>query len=160
MKFSFSPIASVFGYLIACVIMCINPGLCDSESEYTSWGVDEYQLFGLTKQELSTKFKSKLFFSRDFERATVFHNGTGRGYQGPIFELSFSDGRVSSVHGIFVGCRQSCERPRFDSKEAALNYAIQGLSSCTGAEEKKRLVQARQALAELKRASIMKNSKH
>ena len=158
MKFKFHPAVCLLGYLTVCIMFCITPGVCDSESDYTPWGVDEYQLFDLTKQELSAKFKGKLFFSKDFDRASLLQNGTGRGYQGPLFELSFSNGRVSSVHGVFVGCRQSYERPRFDSKEAALNYAIDGLSSYTGPKERNILAQAKQALIELKHASSMKNS--
>ena len=158
MKFRFPPVACVLGCLTACVIVCIAPGFCNGESHYTPWGVDEYQLFGLTKQELSTKFKGQLFFSKNFDRATFSENGTGLGYQGPVFKLSFINDRVSSIQGVFEGCTQNYERPRFEDKEVALNYAIQGLSSCTGPEEQKSLAQAKQALAELKHASIVKDS--
>jgi hypothetical protein len=133
--------------------VCIAPGFCGCESNYTPWGVDEYQLFDLTKQELSTKFKGTLFFSKDFHRATFSQNGTGLGYQGPVFKLSFSDGRVTSVQGVFEGCTQTYGRPCFDSKEVALNYAIEGLCSYTGPDEQKSLAQAKQALAQLKHAS-------
>jgi hypothetical protein len=134
-------------------------GLC-SESHYTPWGIDEYQLFGLTKQELTTKFKGKLFFSKEFDRATIYENemGTCLGYQGPVFKLYFSNARVSSVQGVFEGCRQEYERPRFYTKEAALDYAIKGLSSYSGAEDQKRLAQAKQALAELNHSSTSKGS--
>lgn len=158
MNFKISPVAFILGCFTAFVIVGIIPGFGDSESHYTPWGIDEYQLFGLTKQELSTKFKDKLFFSKDFARATFLQNGTGLGYQGAVFKLSFSSGRVSSVQGVFEGCTQNYERPRFDTKELALNYAIQGLSSCNGPEEQKSLAQAKQALAELRQASSRKNS--
>jgi hypothetical protein len=158
MIFKFPPVSCVLECLIACVIVSIGPGFCSSESHYTPWGVDEYQLIGLTQQELSTKFKRCLFFSKDFDRATLSQNGTGLGYQGPVFKLSFSNGRVSSVHGVFEGCTQTYERPRFDTKEEALDYAIAGLSSYTGPQEQKSLAQAKQALAELKRASSVQKA--
>ncbi len=153
-------IASVFACLTAFATNGLAPSCADSTSRYTPWGVDEYQLFGLKKQELETKFKEKLFFSKDFARATLSRTGTGLGYQGAVFNLSFTKERVSSVQGVFEGCTQNYSRPRFDSKEAALNYAIDGLSSCSGADEKKSLAQAKQVLAELKRSSGQGDNAH
>jgi len=149
-KFRFLTFPCVLCCVTACVIAFVAPGFCNCDSDYTPWGVDEYQLFDLTKQELSTKFKGKLFFSEDFRRATFSQTGTGLGYQGPVFKLSFSDGRVSSVQGVFEGCTATYERRRLDTKEVAVNYAIEGLSSYTGPDEQKSLAQAKQALAELK----------
>jgi hypothetical protein len=82
MEFRLPPVAGVMGYLIAFAIVGIAPVFCNTESAYTPWGIDEYQFFGLTKQELSTKFKDKLFFSKDFERATFSKSGTGLGFIG------------------------------------------------------------------------------
>lgn len=152
MRINFHSVADLLGCLVACVLMCAPPSFCQGESQYAPWGVDEYQLFGLTKAELSTKFKGKLFFSKDFERATIYESGTGLGYQGPLFKLSFTDGKVSSVQGVFEGCKQTLVRPRFETKEAAVLYAIRGLSSYTGTSEQKSLAQAQRELASLNKS--------
>lgn len=135
------------------VIVCSNPGFCERCCNFTPWGIEEYQLLGLSKEELSKKFKGKLFFSKGFKRATFQQEGTGLGYQGAVFKLSFNNNRVSSVQGVFEGCTQEYERPVFRSKKEALIYAIKHLSQYKGAQEQQSLAQAQKALAKLKTAS-------
>ena len=38
---------------------------------YISWGVDEFELLGLTQNELSQQFKNKLTFAQDYSHAGV-----------------------------------------------------------------------------------------
>lgn len=125
------------------------PAQCEEVSQYTPWGIDEYQLFGLTKRELSQQFKGKLFFYNDYKRATFSEAGTGLGYQGAVFKLTFKSGKVDTVHGVFEGCRTDYARPLFKNKEAAVRYAIDGLGKQSGAKEKRSLDRARTALAEI-----------
>lgn len=151
-----SQLVNSIALLALSMLIFSQPGVCGSAAQYTPWGVDEYQLLGLTKEELSKKFKDKLFFSEKYDRAAFSQSGTGLGYQGAVFKLSFRKGRVASVQGVFEGCKQDFERPRFNSKEVAIKYAIKGLSSYTGEKEKKSLSKARQALAKLKRSKAAK----
>lgn len=97
---------------------------------YVPWGVDEYELFGLTKQELVAKFKGKLQFSEDGTRAMFGAVEACHTYDGPTFKLSFDpeNKRVSSVQRIFVGCTSTQFGPIFDRKQDALGFAISGLS--------------------------------
>lgn len=158
MKIKLLLITSVVMFLLITSVVMFLPLFLtapsyNAESYYTPWGIEEYQLLGLNKNELSKVFKGRLFFSKDFKRATFSEKGTGLGYQGAVFNLSFNDGKVSSVQGIFEGCTQKYKRPRFNSKKAALIYSINNLSSYKGAKEQESLKQAKQALAELKNAS-------
>ena len=157
MKFKFPLLVLVLACLS--VVVCSNPGFCERCCNYAPWGIDEYHLLGLSKEELSKKFKGKLFFSKSFKRATFSQEGTGLGYQGAVFNLSFKNDRVSSVQGVFEGCTQKYERPVFKSKKKALIYAINHLSDCKGAKEQQSLTQAQKALAELKNASSDRKSK-
>lgn len=146
MKLTFPSVANVIGCFLVSLVASIVPGNC-CQSPYTAWGVDEYELFGLTKEELSREFASRLFFSVSFDHANLLKNGTGLGYQGPTFKVYFSNGRVSSVQGIFEGCTHSYWRPRFYSRLDAVKYAIDGLSDTNEVDA---LEKARAALAELK----------
>jgi hypothetical protein len=150
MMLRMSRVARFFAFLAASLIIGVGPGFGDSEANYTPWGVDEYELFGLTKQQLKTKFLGKLYFSTDYSRALFKPPGAGMSYQGPVFKLLFEDGKVTTVCGVFEGCKENFQRPRFDSKEAALEYAINGLSSCSGKEEQASLSRAKRVLAELR----------
>ncbi len=116
---------------------------------YTPWGIDEYELFGLTRAELASKFKNKLFFKDDFHRAEMCQEGTGLGYQGPVFNLNFKNDRVDSVQGVFEGCTKAYSRPIFTSKEAALRYAVDELSRMPNPAEQQKLAKAKAALEEL-----------
>ena len=151
MKFKFPLYVIVFTCLSA--IICIAPGFCERCCNYAPWGIDEYQLLGLNKEELTKNFKGKLFFSKGFKRATFSKEGTGLGYEGAVFNLTFINDRVSSVQGVFEGCTQKYSRPVFKSKREALKYAIKHLSTYQGAKEQKSLAQAQGELAKLKNSS-------
>lgn len=119
------------------------------------WGVEEYEFFSLTKQQLAARFKgSKVGFREDMKRVVLGpQQGGCAGYDGPTFELTFTKGKVSRVQRIFVGCKETQYGPPLDSKEAALKYAIAGLSQYTAATEKAKLQAARAELSALQKAS-------
>lgn len=94
---------------------------------YIPWGVDEYEFFGLTKPQLAEKFKNKLVFENDYQKA-IFKTFKGcHSYDGASFSLSFENGKVSKVQRIFLGCNETLQGEVFESKDAALRYAINEL---------------------------------
>jgi hypothetical protein len=94
-------------------------------ANYVPWGVDEYEFFGLTKPQLAAKFKSRVEFRNEMQRACVSpQKGSCSGYDGPTFELTFEGGKVSRVQRVFVGCHESQYGPVLESKPAALRYFI------------------------------------
>jgi hypothetical protein len=103
------------------------PGIC-AEAKYVSWGVDEYEFFGLTKQQLTAQFKGKLTFAKDFSRAVFGRFEACHSYDGATFKLFFDGNKVSRVQRVFVGCNETQEGPLFESKQAALKFAIDGLT--------------------------------
>lgn len=132
--------------LLVLIAAIVVPQFALSQNAYAPWGVDEYELLGLTKQELAQQFKNKLFFSKDWSTAATSEYGTGLGYQGATFRLTFVDGKVAAVQGVFVGCTREYQRTKFVSKRAALQYAIAGLSTQKGAAEKQKLESAQREL--------------
>lgn len=95
---------------------------------YVPWGVDEYEFFGLTKPQLAEKFKGKLIFDKEFEKATFRSFKGCHTYDGASFKLSFENGKVSKVQRIFLGCTETQEGTVFESKETAVRYAVEELS--------------------------------
>ncbi|MFN8656553.1 MAG: hypothetical protein U0105_09460 [Candidatus Obscuribacterales bacterium] len=96
---------------------------------YVPWGMDEFQFFALTKEELKSRYKDKVEFRDDMRRVLLSpQKGGCAGYDGPTFALTYVKGRVSSVQRIFVGCKETQYGPVLDSKEAALKFSIAGLS--------------------------------
>lgn len=141
-----------FAVFIASIISVSAPAsAADKIGTYTDWGVDEYEFFGLTKIEVEKKFKGKLCFHAGFERVH-FQGGSGLNYLGPTFCLHFKDGKVASVQGIFEGCRDTFYRPLLTSKEAALKFAIAGLSDSKDGRAMWKLGEAKKILAALKQA--------
>lgn len=112
--------------LIACSLAACErtpPSAVLAQSPYVPWGVEEYEFFGLTRPELATKFKSRVEFRNDMQRACVApQKGSCAGYDGPTFELTYTDGRVSQVQRVFVGCKETQYGPVLESKPAALRY--------------------------------------
>ncbi len=52
------------------------------EAKYASWGIDEYEFFGLTKQQVIQKFKSKVTFREDYQRICIAPQpGSCAGYE-------------------------------------------------------------------------------
>lgn len=101
-------------------------------ANYVPWGVDEYEFFGLTKSQLAAKFKSRVEFRNEMQRACVSpQKGSCAGYDGPTFELTYADGRVSKVQRIFVGCKEIQYGPVLESKPAALRYFVSNVDALT-----------------------------
>lgn len=148
--------------LLVALAYFASPQFAFSQNGYTPWGIDEYELFGLTKQQLSQQFKGKLFFSNDWSEAKMNEHGTGLGYEGATFKLKFADGRVSGVHGVFKGCTANYERPEFSNKREALQYAITNLSNQSGAAEKQKRAAALLELSKVDHsaATTEASSKH
>jgi len=126
--------------------------MCE-EAKYVSWGVDEYEFFGLSKQQLAAQFKGKLSFSKDFSRALFGRFEACHSYDGATFNLFFEGNKVSRVQRVFVGCNGTLEGPVFESKQAALRFAVDGLTPAAkrGAlkpAELKKLESARKMLME------------
>ena len=112
----------------------------DLHARYVSWGIDEYELFGLTKDQLKKDFKNKLFFNGDFSDAHFCPDGDA----GPQFLLKFENDHVSQVQRMFIdggGCH--IMGPILESKKEALQFSIDGLSSnpygCDEADHKRLL---------------------
>jgi len=121
----------------------------DLHARYVSWGVDEYELFGLTKGELKKSFKNTVFFNEDFTNGRLCREGD----YGPQFILTFENGHVSSVQRMFIdggGCH--IMGPILESKKEALQFSIEGLSSnpdgCDAAD-RRRLLSAQALLKNL-----------
>jgi hypothetical protein len=109
----------------------------DLEAKYVPWGIEEYELIGLSKEELTKRFKGKLFFDREFTHAW-FQENTSRG---PQFLLTFSKGTTSSIQRLFIdggGCH--IIGPILNNKAEAMKFVINGLSAANG-----RLTKAEQA---------------
>lgn len=113
---------------------------------YVSWGIDEYELFDLTKPELLQRFKNKMTFTQDFSSARIKNFGAQ-------FILTFRDGRVSSVKRLFIdgaGCH--LYGPELNSKREALAFSFNGLSTAQMPLDKKdqtRLATVKALLAQL-----------
>jgi hypothetical protein len=122
-------------------------------AKYVSWGVDEYEFFGLTKPQLAVKFKGKLSFAPDYSRALFGRFEACHSYDGATFKLFFDGDKVSKVQRVFIGCNETQEGPVLESKQAALRFAIDGLTPIEkrGAlkpAELKKLAAARQMLVQ------------
>lgn len=101
----------------------------DLEARYVPWGIEEYELIGLTKEELTTRFNGKLFFDKQFTHAWFRESAN----KGPQFLLTFSKGTTSSIQRLFIdgaGCH--IIGPVFESKAEAMKFAIDGLSTTNG----------------------------
>lgn len=121
---------------------------------YVPWGLDEFEFFSLTKPQLQTKFAGQAEFRNDMTRVLLSpQKGGCAGYDGPTFALTFKQGKVAAVQRIFVGCKETQCGPVLDSKEAALKYAIAGLSKVETLSpgDQSKLQTARAELADLQK---------
>jgi hypothetical protein len=118
---------------------------CDCK--YTPWPIEEYELFGLTKEQILSKWNVDL--SRD---------GTlSLGYQ--RFNLEFSDAlKVRAVQRYFVGCQRTYYGRWLESKSEALDYCIKGLADYDDSDSKAKLIAAKQTLADLSAANKLQTS--
>jgi hypothetical protein len=91
---------------------------------YVSWGIDEFELFGLTKEKLDEKFKDRMHF-RSSDSAAVWNDG-----RAAHFRLAFGDdNKVATVQRIFIdGAGCEIKGPLLKSKKEALDFSVDGLS--------------------------------
>ena len=145
------------GALICAVTFQLTAEAFDHEHNrgYISWGVDEFEFFGLTKSELSQKFKAKLAFDKDYSHAGF--NASCLECRG--FVLTFKNNRVTEVQRQLrdgAGC--NLLGYVFSTKEAALHWTIDGLAKLSPltADEKARLAVAKKSLLEIERGKTLK----
>jgi hypothetical protein len=116
--------ALLIGSLSGCSEQTERLGHSHHETGYVSWGIDEFELFGLTKEEAAEKFKGRLSLSEE-DTAVTFDDGhCGH------FHLSFNkDKRIDGVQRVFID-GAGCEifGPYLGSKRSALEFSINGLT--------------------------------
>ena len=116
---------------------------------YVPWGIDEYELFGLTRAEILQKYKGQLGFDKETGRV-FFGDRNSTGYGRPQFELTYAHDRVVGVKRLFIdGAGCLIWGPGLNSKKDALNFSINGLMQTNrDAKDEARLKEARRQLAE------------
>jgi hypothetical protein len=116
------------------------------KAEYVPWGIDEYELFGLTKDKLAKDFKNKIRFNKEFSDGYLT-----RPDYGPHFLFTYNNNQVSSVQRMFIdgyGCH--IMGPILNSKKEALKFSIDGLTALPNGgdkEDHRRLLAAKKLLA-------------
>ena len=121
------------------------------KAEYVPWGVDEDQLIGLTKADISKKFKDTLGFD-EVESRVFFVDYNRPGFGRPGFIVTFVDGKIAVIRRLFIdggGCR--IVGPIFKTKKEALLFVIECLAKITdrSPKDEARLKDARKRLAAL-----------
>lgn len=100
-----------------------------NDAKYASWGIDEYEFFGLTKQQVVQKFKSKVTFRENYQRICIAPQpGSCAGYDGPTFQLTYENGKVAKVQRVFIGCKETQYGPVFSTKDAAIRYFVSSMT--------------------------------
>jgi|GEM_PF-711805 len=116
---------------------------------YVPWGVDEYELIGLTKDEILKKFKELGY--DDKESRIYFADYNRPGFGRPGYIVTFANGKVATIKRLFIdggGCH--IIGPVLSSKKEALNFTIEGLlKGNRSAKQEARLKAAQKTLAEL-----------
>jgi hypothetical protein len=124
-----SPSLSVRLFIAAAAfILCCLPSFAEDVAKYASWGIDEYEFFGLTKQQVVQKFKNKVTFRENYQRICIAPQpGSCAGYDGPTFQVTYENGKVAKVQRIFMGCKETQYGPVFSDKNAAMRYFISSM---------------------------------
>ncbi len=130
----------------------VDGKLPDSDTPYVSWGVDEYELFGLTKEELDSKYKGKMKFAPNFSKAILSDaKNECKSFIGPTFRLTYNDeGKVVAVQRCFEACGKDFVGPQLDTKKEALEFTVNGLAGTKNAKDLEKLASAKNELAKLK----------
>lgn len=130
----------------------VDGKLADSDTPYVSWGVDEYELFGLTKEELDSKYKGKMKFAPNFSKAILSDaKNECKSFIGPTFRLTYNDeGKVVAVQRCFEACGKDFVGPQLDTKKEALEFTVNGLAGTKNAKDLEKLASAKNELAKLK----------
>ncbi|QQR59139.1 MAG: hypothetical protein IPG59_06510 [Candidatus Melainabacteria bacterium] len=130
----------------------VDGKLPDSDTPYVSWGIDEYELFGLTKEELDSKYKGKMKFAPNFSKAILSDaKNECKSFIGPTFRLTYNDeGKVVAVQRCFEACGKDFVGPQLDTKKEALEFTVNGLAGTKNAKDLEKLASAKNELAKLK----------
>lgn len=121
------------------------------DASYVSWGVDEDELFGLTKADLAKKYKGTLGFDES-ESRVFFVDYNRSGFGRPGFIVTFSDGKIATVKRLFIdGAGCYIVGPVCKTKKEALQFIVDGLSKDTNRNpaDDARLKEVRKRLAAL-----------
>lgn len=125
---------------ITTLTSCQRPVDRASQCVYIPWSIEEYQLFGLTKEQILSMWPVE--FSRDGD-SVFFNDGK--------FNLEFDQTyKVRAVQRFFVGCKQNYYGPWLQSQEEALDYCVTGLKSYTDPKSIAKLQTAQQRLESLR----------
>lgn len=96
-------------------------------AKYVSWGVDEYELYGLNRDDIAKRYKGVL--ELDPGDDIVHFAGLRKPCLGqPSFVVTFVDGRIAKVKRLFIdgaGCK--IWGPLLPSKRDALKFSVDGL---------------------------------
>lgn len=125
------------------------------DAAYVPWGVDEDELFGLTKADIAKKYKGTLGFDES-ESRVFFVDYNRSGFGRPGFIVTFSDGKIVTVKRLFIdGAGCYIVGPVFKTKKEALLFIVDGLSKDTNRSpaDDARLKEARRKLSSLSGAT-------
>lgn len=145
------------GWLLVAVIavMLSHGQLCFGQSqrflEYSPWGIDEYEVFGLTAPQIEKRFSEKALLTGE-EKVLRFKNQYSE--TTASFHLGYDHGKVCSVQREFIAHLPgyTATGPELKSKEAALEYLINTQSAKKALDQNltRHLVQAKNVLADLR----------
>ena len=123
-----------FAIILISLLFWIGPAFSHDhlKADYVPWGIDEYEVLGLTKTELAKDFKNKLHFNKEFTEAYL----TSQSY-GPRFLLTYDHDHINTVQRMFIdGCGCHIMGPLLSSKVDALKFSIDGLTALPGGGDK------------------------
>lgn len=150
-------VAEVFGLIMAIVFSFHNSQYSQAQNTvgYSSWGIDEYELFGLTPSEIASKFGQWASLSSNEQTLTINNPIT---CSTKCFFLRYKGGRVCSVKRQFSAPYDGILNigPELQSKEAALEYKINAVTSWKTSDQEtaKQLAEAKKILADLRRSEV------
>ncbi len=139
--------------IFVCILLWTTPAFSHDhlKAEYVPWGIEEYQLFGLSKSELIKQFKGELHFNKEFTEGYM----TSLSY-GPRFLLTYDHDRVTKVQRMFIdGYHCHIMGPVLNSKTDALKFSIEGLAKLPNGGDKQdqaRMISAKKLLDKLEHA--------
>jgi hypothetical protein len=143
-------LAATIAFIVACTEFECAQAQRTGTLTYTGWGVDEYELFGLTASEIEKRFGKWGSVSQNGEVFTFFNITSAS----PCFLLKYNHGKVSSVRRQFTAQLDGYvdKGPQLQSKEEALEYFINTISACKHLDQNcaLRLADAKRILAELR----------
>ena len=112
-----------------------------TDCHYQPWDIDEYQLFGLTKEQIISTYPLEFL-----PESSSFADAAQR------YNVEFDkEKKVLAVRRYFVGCKHTYYGPWLASKVEALDFSIKGLANFEDKKSKAKLAEAKEQLAKLSR---------